>query len=62
MVDSGQWPGTSGITIELCAGIVDKDEPLAKIAQAEVLEECGYDVGLEDLKRITSFRYDMNTS
>lgn len=44
-----------GVTIELCAGIVDKDLSLAQIAQEEIEEECGYDVPLEKIERITAF-------
>lgn len=44
-----------GYTYELCAGIVDKDKTLAEIAHEEILEECGYNIPLERLERITSF-------
>lgn len=44
-----------GLTVELCAGIVDKDLTLAQIAQEEIEEECGYAVPLEKIERITSF-------
>ena len=44
-----------GYTYELCAGIVDKDKPLEKIAHEEILEECGYDVPLERIEKVTSF-------
>ncbi len=44
-----------GFTYELCAGIVDKEKPLAVIAQEEIHEECGYDVALEEIERITAF-------
>jgi len=44
-----------GMTIELCAGLVDKDKSLAQIAREEILEECGYDVPLENVEKITSF-------
>ena len=44
-----------GFTYELCAGIVDKDTSLAQIAKEEILEECGYDVPLESIERVTSF-------
>ncbi len=44
-----------GMTIELCAGLVDKELSLAQIAKEEVEEECGYDVPLETIERITSF-------
>jgi len=43
------------MTIELCAGIVDKDLSLEEIAKEEIEEECGYAVPVEGLERITSF-------
>lgn len=42
--------------MELCAGIVDKDKPIEEIAKEEVLEECGYDVPLSNLKEVKSYR------
>ncbi len=45
----------NGMTIELCAGIVDKELSLAEIAKEEVEEECGYDIPLSNIKKITSF-------
>ncbi len=44
-----------GTTVELCAGIVDKDMSLEQIAKEEILEECGYDVPIENIEKITSF-------
>ena len=44
-----------GYTFELCAGITDKDKPLAVIMQEEILEECGYHIPLENLTKITEF-------
>ncbi len=44
-----------GMTLELCAGIVDKKASLAQIAKEEIYEECGYDVPLESIEKITSF-------
>lgn len=44
-----------GYTYELCAGIVDKDKPLEVIAHEEIIEECGYEVPLEKIERVTSF-------
>lgn len=46
---------TSGISIELCAGIVDKNLSLEKIVQEEIIEECGYDVEISKITKITSF-------
>ncbi len=45
----------NGLSVELCAGIVDKEMSLAQIAQEEIEEECGYAVVLEDVEKITSF-------
>ena len=44
-----------GMTVELCAGIVDKEHSLVQIAKEEIEEECGYDVPLDKIERITSF-------
>ena len=44
-----------GISVELCAGIVDKEMSLQQIAQEEIEEECGYAVPLEKVEKITSF-------
>ena len=44
-----------GLTIELCAGIVDKKIPLVQIAQEEIEEECGYRISVEKIDKITSF-------
>ena len=42
-----------GMTVELCAGIVDKNLSLENIAIEEIDEECGYKV--KNLEKITSF-------
>ncbi|WP_324172203.1 NUDIX hydrolase [Sulfurimonas sp.] len=44
-----------GMTYELCAGLIDKDASDVQIAKEEILEECGYDVPVENLQKITSF-------
>ncbi|DAB40164.1 MAG TPA: NUDIX hydrolase [Sulfurovum sp. UBA12169] len=44
-----------GMSIELCAGIVDKEMTLEQIVQEEIEEECGYRVPLKQIKKITSF-------
>ncbi|HIP55015.1 MAG TPA: NUDIX domain-containing protein [Sulfurimonas autotrophica] len=45
----------NGYMYELCAGIVDKACSLEQIAKEEVLEECGYDVPVENLEKINAF-------
>ena len=42
-------------TYELCAGLVDKDVSLVQIAKEEIDEECGYEVKIEDIQKVTSF-------
>ena len=44
-----------GYTYELCAGIVDKDIPLKQIAKEEIFEECGYEVELGKIEKVTEF-------
>ena len=46
---------TDGMMHELCAGIVDKELSLAQIAQEEVLEECGYNVPLKSVQKVSTF-------
>ncbi|XP_066279391.1 uridine diphosphate glucose pyrophosphatase NUDT14-like isoform X3 [Branchiostoma lanceolatum] len=48
--------GSEGVTYELCAGIVDKDVSLKEIAQSEILEEVGFQVPLEKIEEVTSYR------
>ena len=45
----------NGMTVELCAGIVDKEMSLVEIAQEEIEEETGYAVSVDRIKKITSF-------
>jgi len=44
-----------GLTVELCAGIVDKELSLVEIAREEIEEECGYAVPSHQIEKITSF-------
>ncbi len=44
-----------GYTYELCAGIVDKNTSLKQIAKEEIFEECGYEVELNQIEKITEF-------
>ncbi len=49
-------------TYELCAGIIDKESSLEQIAKEEIDEECGYDVSLEKIEKITSFFTNVGVS
>jgi len=44
-----------GFMYELCAGIIDKELTPKEIAREEILEECGYDVPLQKIEKITTF-------
>jgi len=46
---------TNGVTLELCAGILDKNISLEQTASEEILEECGFKVEPKELIKITSF-------
>ena len=46
---------SDGMTLELCAGIVDKKLSLVEIAKEEIEEECGYKVDVKNIEKITSF-------
>ena len=45
-------PPDRACTLELCAGIVDKDVSVEEIARGELLEEVGYDVPICKLEKI----------
>jgi len=49
-------------TYELCAGIVDKNKPIKHIIKEEINEECGYDVPLNSIEKITSFYTNVGIS
>ena len=53
--------GAVGITLELCAGIVDKDKSIAEIAREEVEEECGYKVKIDEMQFVQNFRASIGT-
>lgn len=62
IVDTNKYPAELGITLELCAGIVDKDLTLEEIAAEEVLEECGYKIDPSILERVSSYRSGVGTT
>uniref|UniRef100_H2ZE87 Uridine diphosphate glucose pyrophosphatase NUDT14 n=1 Tax=Ciona savignyi TaxID=51511 RepID=H2ZE87_CIOSA len=50
------------IPYELCAGIVDRDEPPSSIAASEVLEETGYKIDANKLELISKYRSGVGAS
>ncbi|XP_041351539.1 uridine diphosphate glucose pyrophosphatase NUDT14-like isoform X2 [Gigantopelta aegis] len=61
-IDTTKYPSSLGMTIELCAGIIDKDHTPQMIAQDELLEECGYKVPLDKIEKVTSYRSGVGTA
>ncbi|KAK0076330.1 hypothetical protein PV325_005572 [Microctonus aethiopoides] len=55
-VDTKQHSLENGLTLELCAGIIDKDLSLVEIARAELREECGYEAPASAFTEIITFR------
>ena len=53
---------TDGMMYELCAGIVDKSTTKIQIVKEEILEECGYDVPLKNIEKISSFYTNVGVS
>lgn len=61
-IDYEKYPPSIGVTVELCAGIIDKEKSVKEIAQEEVLEECGYNVPLEKIEEVLVYRSGVGTS
>ena len=61
-VDTEKYPGRLGLTLELCAGIVDKELSLEETAREEVREECGYLLPPGRLTRIVTFPSSVGSS
>lgn len=56
-IDTTKYPGKMGVTLELCAGIIDNEKlSSAETMREEIKEECGYNVPLSSIQRVTSFR------
>lgn len=60
-IDTSKYLPSLGITLEFCAGIVDKSKSLAETAREEVLEECGYNVPVEKLQQFKTLRAGVST-
>jgi UDP-sugar diphosphatase len=57
-----KFPPKNAVTIELCAGIVDKDLPLVEIAREELIEECGYNIAADRIEEVIRFRSGVGTT
>ena len=56
IIDTQKYNLLNGYSLELCSGLVDKTGKIVDIAKDEILEECGYDVPVNSLKKLFSFR------
>ncbi|XP_015116374.1 uridine diphosphate glucose pyrophosphatase [Diachasma alloeum] len=54
-VDTKQYPPEAGLTLELCAGIIDKNLPLVEIARDELKEEVGYEAPASAFEKILTY-------
>ncbi|XP_062037213.1 uridine diphosphate glucose pyrophosphatase NUDT14 isoform X1 [Lepus europaeus] len=51
-------PGVAGVTVELCAGLVDQPGlSLEEVACKEAWEECGYRLAPSSLRRVATYRF-----
>ena len=56
LLDLGDKIGSKGITLEICAGLIDKkDKSAQEIAIEEVEEECGYKVHPDQMEFVHKF-------
>ncbi|XP_051176694.1 uridine diphosphate glucose pyrophosphatase NUDT14-like isoform X2 [Leptopilina boulardi] len=56
VVDVKKYPAKLGVSLELCAGIIDKNKSIVEIAREEVLEECGYDAPVSLFEKVNCYR------
>ncbi|KAG5670229.1 hypothetical protein PVAND_000506 [Polypedilum vanderplanki] len=61
-VDLKKHHPKEAITLELCAGIIDKNIPINEIAREELIEECGYDVPVERIEEVMRYRSGVGTT
>jgi len=54
-IDVERYPAALGLSLELCAGIVDKDKPLVEIAKDELKEECGYEAPASAFEQVITY-------
>lgn len=59
VIDTQKYPINLGITIELCAGIADKNVSLQQLAVEEIEEECNYKVSPNKLEKIITYRSEV---
>lgn len=61
-IDTVKYPPSLGLSLEFCAGMMDKNKPPEVTAAEEVLEECGYKIDPSRLEYIKSYRCGVGTS
>ncbi|XP_034487498.1 uridine diphosphate glucose pyrophosphatase NUDT14-like [Drosophila innubila] len=61
-IDLIKYPPEMAVTLEPCAGLIDKSKSLPEIAREEVLEECGYDIPVKSFEFIYAFKSGVGAS
>jgi len=51
-----------GKVTEACAGLVDKNKNIKEIVKEEILEECGFDVPLDNIEFLKTLKSSVGTS
>ncbi|KAE9416699.1 hypothetical protein Angca_004305, partial [Angiostrongylus cantonensis] len=54
-IDWSKYDASEGYTLELCAGLIDKDLPTIDIMKEEIEEECGYTIKHNNIHLIATF-------
>ncbi|XP_044748034.1 uridine diphosphate glucose pyrophosphatase NUDT14-like [Coccinella septempunctata] len=62
IIDTAKYPAALGMSIELCAGIIDKELSTVEIAKEEILEETGYSVPCDQIQFVSSYASGVGTS
>jgi len=51
-----------GRVTEACAGLVDKNKDIKQIVKEEILEECGFDVPMDNIKFLKTLKSSVGTA
>ncbi|XP_045480655.1 uridine diphosphate glucose pyrophosphatase NUDT14-like [Harmonia axyridis] len=61
-IDTTKYTSALGMSLELCAGIIDKELSTVEIAKEEILEETGYSVSCDQIEFVSSYASGVGTS
>lgn len=55
-IENSEHDRNLAVTLEFCAGLIDKNLSIAEIAKAEVEEETGYHISVDDLTYVGTYK------